>query len=527
MNEIELILLLLVVLAALTPIARMLRVPYPILLVVGGLVLALLPIVPDLELSPEFVFLLFLPPLVYRAAFATSIRDFRSLLKPILSLSIGLVLATMSVVAVALHTLVPEIGWPLAFAFGAIVSPPDAVAAAAVFRGLGVPRHIATLLEGESLVNDATALVALGAALGATTIAFSMGELSIRFAYVGLGGIIVGLAVAVIVGWVQQRIEDPPVEITLSLLTPFAAYLPAESLGTSGVLAAVAAGLYFGWRSPYIFHSEARLRGRAVWDMVEFLLNGLVFILIGLQLSNILPNLAGRSMFDLISWGLILSLAVIMVRLVWVYLDTYLRHWFLLLWPSLRARHHTSVGLDEPNPRELFVTGWAGMRGVVSLAAALALPVATPERDLLIFLTFFVILATLVGQGLSLPLVIRALNVGSDASAIAQQEIHARRTATEAATLRIEQLSEEWPDHMPLIETLRSQYDHRASHLTEDEENPEHLDQELVEHHLIRRAVIEAERTAVLELRARGEIDDEVWRHIERDFDLEDLRIDA
>lgn len=526
MNEIELILLLLVVVAAVTPVARRLRIPYPILLVLGGLVLALLPIVPDLELSPEFVFLLFLPPLVYRAAFATSIRDFRSLLKPILSLSVGLVLATMAVVAVVLHTLVPEIGWPLAFAFGAIVSPPDAVAAAAVFRGLGVPRHIATLLEGESLVNDATALVSLGAALGATTIAFSMGEVSVRFAYVGLGGVVVGIVVAVIIGWIQQRLEDPPIEITLSLLTPFAAYLSAESLGTSGVLAAVTAGLYFGWRSPYIFHSEARLRGRAVWDMIEFLLNGLVFILIGLQLSNILPDLAGRPMFDLISWGLILSIAVILVRLAWVYLDSYLRHWFLLLWPSMRTKHHSAAGPDEPNPRELFVTGWAGMRGVVSLAAALALPVATPERGLLIFLTFFVILATLVGQGLTLPFVIKALNVGSDTNAIVQQEIHARRTATESALARIEQLREEWPAHLPLIDTLRVQYDHRASHLTE-EENSENLDQELVEHHLIRRAVIDAERNAVLELRSRGEIDDEVWRQIERDFDLEDLRMDA
>lgn len=527
MNEIELILLLLVAVAALTPVAAKLHIPYPILLVIGGLLIAISPITPGIELTPELVFILFLPPLVYRAAFATSIRDFRTLLKPILSLSIGLVLVTMTVVAVVFHALLPEIGWPLAFAFGAIVSPPDAVAAAAVFRGLGVPRKLATLLEGESLINDATALVALGAALGATTVAIEMGEISLRFAYVGIGGVVVGLAAAGLIDLLQQRLKDPSVEITLSLLTPFAAYLPAESLGTSGVLAAVTAGLYIGWRASYIYDPETRIRGRAVWDMIEFLLNGLVFILIGLQLSSILPNLAGRSMFDLIMWGLLLSASAIAVRLAWVYLDSYLRHLFLHLWPSRRTRHlETNEG--EPNQRELFVAGWAGMRGVVSLAAVLALPQNTPERDLLIFLTFFVILATLVGQGLTLPLIIRALGVGTDGTAAAQQELHARRIATDAASARLVELRNEWPSHLPLIDTLQAQYDHRASHLGQDgDEDVEHFDQELVEHHLIRKAVIDAERAAVLDLRVKGELDDEIWRQIERDFDLEDIRMDA
>ena len=266
--------------------------------------------------------------------------------------------------------------------------------------------------------------------------------------------------------------------------------------------------------------------------MAEFLLTGLVFILIGLQLSIILPTLAGRSIVELIGFGLILSATAIGVRMAWVFLDSYLRHWFILLRPSQRAQHHSNgATYEEPNWRELFVTGWAGMRGVVSLAAVLALPAATPERNLLIFLTFFVILATLVGQGLTLPLVIRALGVGVDSNAIAQQELHARRTATEAATARLLELRQEWPTHLPLIDTLQAQYDHRASHLGYtnglDGEDAEHLDQELVEHHLIRRAVIEAERIAVLDLRARGEIDDQVWRRIERDFDLEDLRMDA
>jgi monovalent cation/hydrogen antiporter len=551
MSEIELILLLLVVVAALTPVAKALRVPYPVLLVLGGLVLALIPAVPDITLTPELVFILFLPPLVYRAAFTTSIRDFRVLLQPILSLAIGLVLVTIFVVATLLHAVMPELGWPVAFAFGAIVSPSDAVAAAAVFRGLGVPRKVVTLLEGESLINDGTALVAYRAALGAIAVAFSAGEAGIRFAVVGIGGAAVGLVIAMLLGRLQRRLDDPPVEITLSLLTPFATYLPAESLGLSGVLATVAAGLYMERQAPYIWRSEARLRGRAVWDMVDFILNGLVFILIGLQLSTILPALAGRSIFFLIGLGLLLSIAAILVRLAWVFLDSYLRSWLsrLSLFHRSSKEHPRSkphrTG-QVPRWRELFVVGWAGMRGVVSLAAVLALPEDIPERKVLIFLTFFVILVTLVGQGLSLPLLIRALGVGADTDAIAQQEQHARRVATESALSRIERLREEWPTHLPLIDTLQAQYGHRASHLgyareTADggensEGNPDppeepgsaqEVDQELLEHHLIRRAVLQAERSAVLDLRERGEIDDDVWRLIERDLDLEELRMDA
>src|SRR3954468_7865037 len=230
MNQIELILLLLFVATALTPAARRLHVPYPILLVLGGLVLALIPVVPDFPLEPELIFLVFLPPLVFRAAFTTSVRDLRAVLQPVLSLAVGLVLATMLVLAVVLHAFMPELGWPVAFAFGAIVSPPDAVAAAAVLRGLGVPRKILTLLEGESLINDAPALVAYRAALTAAVVAFSASESSVRIVFVGIGGVLVGLAVAVGAGWLLKRIEDPAVDVTLTLLTPFAAYLPAESL---------------------------------------------------------------------------------------------------------------------------------------------------------------------------------------------------------------------------------------------------------------------------------------------------------
>jgi CPA1 family monovalent cation:H+ antiporter len=527
LHEIELVLALLVVVTALTPIARRLHVPYPILLVLAGLILALLPIVPDIPLDPNLALLLFLPPLLYSAAFSTSIRDFRVLLRPILSLAVGLVLVTTAVVAVLLHTLLPGVGWAAAFAFGAIVSPPDAVAAVAVFRGLGVPRQIVTLLEGESLVNDATALVTYRTAVGAMAVAVTAGETSVRFVVVGVGGVLVGLVVAVLVAALRRRIEDPSVEIALTLLTPFAAFLPAEQLGLSGVLAAVTAGLYMGWREPYITGSESRISGRAVWQMVDFVLNGLVFILIGLQLSLILPALAGQSLIPLIGIGLLVSLALILVRMAWVFSDTYLRWWV----DQRKARRlQEPLTAPPPRPQETFVVGWAGMRGVVSLAAALTLPATTPERAELIFLTFLVILVTLVGQGLTLPGLIRALRVAEDGSGPAQQELRARRTVTEAALARIDQLAGQWPTHLPLINALRAQYDHRASHLGDppagaDGETP--ADQELLEHHLIRRAVIDAERHAVLNLRERGEIDDAAWRDIERELDLEELRMDA
>jgi CPA1 family monovalent cation:H+ antiporter len=543
MNEIELVLLLLVVVAALTPVARKMRVPYPVLLVVGGLVLALIPIVPDIQLTPELVFLLFLPPLVFRAAFLTSVRDFRLLLRPILSLAVGLVLATTVVVAVVVHAVMPQLGWPVAFAFGAIVSPPDAVAAAAIFLGLGVPRKLVLLLEGESLINDATALVAYRAALGAITVAFSARDASIQVALVGIGGVIVGLAVGVVSAWLVRRINDPSVEITLSLLVPFAAYLPAESLGVSGILATVAAGLYLGPRSTYFWGSDERIRARAVWDIADFILNGLVFILIGLQLSSVLAALQGPSILPLIGLGLLISLSLIVVRIVWVFLDARLGVW---LWGFMSSRRAGRGGSTPTHPnrtsnwREVLVVSWAGMRGVVSLAVVLSLPAATPERNALIFLTFFVILVTLVGQGVSLPLLIRWLHVGGDGDILVQQELRARRTATEAAIERIGQLRDEWPAHLPLLDTLRVQYDHRASHLEEtrgrngsggeeddglaaEEENY----QELLEHHLIRRAVLGAERAAVLDMRDRGEIVNEVWLEIERDLDLEELRMDA
>jgi CPA1 family monovalent cation:H+ antiporter len=378
---------------------------------------------------------------------------------------------------------------------------------------------LVTILEGESLFNDATALVAFRmAVLAMATATFSPADAALRFVIVGSGGILVGVVVGKSIAFLRHHLSDAPVEIMVSILTPFAAYLAAERLGVSGVLATVTTGLCLGWWAPRITDPEVRLRGRAVWEMATFVLNGLVYLLIGLQLSMILPSIAGRPLLTTVGLAAVVSVVVIVVRLLWIL-------------PA--ALGVPVLGHRKPWP-VAFIMGWAGMRGVVSLATALALPLETPNRDLLLFVTFWVILVTLVGQGLSLPWLVRLLRLPDDDGGM-EQERHARAVALEAARRRIEDLAEQWPTHLPLVETLRSQYDHRASHmggLHEDgQENghalSEEAEQEIVEHGKIRRAVLDAERNAVLELRERGEIGDAVWRRVERDLDLEELRLEA
>jgi Na+/H+ antiporter len=516
----ELLLALLIVVAVLVTLARRIRVPYPVLLLLGGLAVGLLPGIPPLELDPEIVFLVVLPPLLYVSAFLTPIRDFKTNLKNIGSLAVGLVAASAAVVAALAMVLVPGMSWPLAVALGAIVSPPDAVAATAIAQRLAVPRRVVSILEGESLLNDATALTIYRAAIGATVAAVTVsvvGSLA-SFAFVALGGILIGLVVGWIVGWIRAHLNDTPVEITISLLTPYAAYLPAELLGVSGVLAAVAAGLFLGRRSSLIMGSEARLAGRAVWESLVFLLNGVVFLAIGFQISSISRGMERTTLLQLAAVGVLISVALIAVRALWV------------LGMSLREL----LGKDPRRTRlrESIVLSWAGMRGVVSLAAALALPIslpanALPARDAIIIITFTVILVTLVGQGLTLPLVIRAVGLGSDADE-GHEESHARQELIEEALRRIDDLEKKWPDHRPLIDQLRTSYQHRAEHEEQLHEGPgNEAEQELVEHRQIRSDVIDAQRDALLAMRDRGAIDDDVLRDIERELDLEEIRMEA
>jgi Na+/H+ antiporter len=513
-HEIELILLLLVLVTALTFVARRLTVPYPIVMVLGGLLLSRIPGLPEFELPPDLVFFVFLPPILYAGGYFTSVREFKANLWPIALLAFGLVVFTTAVVAVVAHELVPSLGWGGAFALGAIVSPPDAVAATAIFQRLGVPRRIVTILEGESLVNDATALVLYRFAIAAVAAgAFSLLDASASFVFVALGGIAVGLVVGTLTVWLLARVRDTALGVMITLLAPFVAYLPAETLGVSGVLATVLAGV-FARRAERNTSSDGRVVAAGVWQMVLFLVNGLVFVLIGLQLPNVVRGLdAFADRIVLITAAV--AIAIVIARFVWVFPAMY------------AARLLPAVRRGDPTPwQPVFLISWSGLRGVVSLAAALALPIGFPERDLILFLVFAVILVTLVGQGLTLPLVIRRLGLAPDGD-VTHDHVHARGLTTEAALARIEELRAQWPGHLELIDQMRDRYTHRARHDEMHHEEGGAAEQELLEHAQIRRDVIDAERRSAFDLHERGVITDEVLRRIERDLDLEELRMEA
>lgn len=505
--------------------ARRLTIPYPILFVIGGLALGLIPGLPKFQLDPQLIFLFCLPPLLFSAAVYTPLRDFRANLRPISLLAIGLVLFTTVSVAYFVHFFM---GLPLAsgFVLGAIISPPDAIAATAVAERLKIPRRIVTILEGESLVNDATALVAYRFAVAAVaTGSFSLARAGVDFVIVGAGGILAGL----VAGWLAQqfhkRVDDAPIEITFSLLTPFAAYLIAERLGLSGVLSVVTAGLYLGWRTPELLTFKTRLQGGPVWEIVEFLLNGFVFILIGLQLPEVMQTLAGHtiSFINLIWYALLIGLAVVIIRILWVFPATYL--------PRLIFK---KLCRNDPYPKWQHVTlvAWTGMRGVVSLAAALALPLTTgtgapfPGRNLILFLTFIVILATLVVQGLSLPFLIGWLGIQDDGS-MEKEEHEARLKANQDALARLDGLAESGTDKAEALQRLRLEYQDHIRRLQSAE--PEHAGTSLrrfsSEFERLSREALKQERKTIIQLRNQDVINDEVLRRIQRDIDLAEARL--
>ena len=384
-----------------------LKIPYPILLVLGGLALGFVPGLPEIDLPPDLVLVGVLPPLLYGAAFFTSLRDLRANLRPVGLLAVGLVLLTIVVVAVVAHAIVPELPWAAAFVLGAVVSPTDPIAATAIMHRLGVPRRVVHIVEGESLVNDGTALVAYRfAVVAAVSGAFSIWEAGFSFVLNVAGGVAVGIGVGWIVRKLRQRLDFPPAEVTISLLTGYFAYIPAELIGVSAVIAAVTAGVYLGWYTPELTTAEVRLMGESAWEIVTFMLNALLFTLIGLQLPGILDELDAYSTADLLWWAAAIWLTVLLVRVLWAY-------------PSAWLPRKLSRRIRERDPMPpvswLALISWAGMRGGVSLAAALAIPLTTdagepfPGRNLILFLTFAVIFGTLVIQGLTLPAVIRLL----------------------------------------------------------------------------------------------------------------------
>ena len=519
MDPLIAVLTVVVAIAFLFEVAGRIGVPYPALFVLGGLCIGFVPAVPHITLDPELVLLVFLPPLLFSAAVETPLRDLRANIAPIARLSIGLVLFTMTTVAVVAQIAVPALGWAAAFTLGAILAPTDPLAATSVFRRLGLPRVLVTIEEAEGLLNDASALVAYRTAVvaalgGSVVLAAALGG----FVWAIVGGVAIGLLVGFLFDAILERLDDPPVEVAVSLVIPFLAYLPAEQLGVSGVLAAVGAGLVVGRRLGTILSANSRVLWLTTWKMVVFLLNGFAFVLIGSALPSILAGLGDRPVGDVLSLVLAVSLAVIGARFAWIGASS------LLPRSPIRVLSAGDRGLAW---RLVVVSSWSGLRGAVSLAAALALPPEFPERNLVQLVTFAVILVTLVGQGLTLPFVVRLAGWNSPDPA-GDEVTLARSAAYRAGLAEIERARPLWPTHQPLLDRLESGLTDRTQHLATDdpEETEEHI-QERLEHEEIQRGVIASQRMAVIALRDRSQINDQTLRTIERELDLEEIRMEA
>ncbi|MEA2406401.1 MAG: monovalent cation/hydrogen antiporter [Thermoleophilaceae bacterium] len=523
-GHVELVILfLLVTVAALTALARVLRVPYPILLVVGGSLVGFAPGVPDVQLPPDLVLLIFLPPLLFNAAYFSSARDLRAGMRPIVLTAIGLVLVTTCAVAVAAHAVIDGLPWAAAFALGAIVSPTDPLAATTIMRRLGVPNRVTAVIEGESLVNDGTALVAYRTAVAAAVGgSFDLLDATGDFVVNVLGGIAVGVvAGALVVAALRKLVADDVVGVVISLAAGYVAYIPAEEIGVSGVLAAVTIGLIVGHRSSELSTPASRLRGYGFWEVLVFLLNAVLFVLVGLQLPGILSE-QDRSAVELIALGALIGLVVIGTRLLWVHTTPYL----------IRALDRRPSQVARRVSWQLrVIAGWSGLRGSVSLAAALALPHGFPERELLIFLTLVVIFATLVLQGLTLPLLIRRLGIEDDGAG-EREELRARGEAAQAGIEHLRRLAEEDWTRQDSVERMIKLYEFRLRRLKQragklDVDGDEgDLNERSETYQRMVREVLDAQRVRIIELRDEGVISDSVLYALERELDLEDQRLE-
>lgn len=527
MENIALIVMLLFGITFLAVLTNKYRFPFPIALVLCGVAISLVPGLPVISLQPEIVFLVFLPPLLYGAAWNTSWHDFKANKRSILLAGIGLVLFTTSLIAVAAHALIPGISWPLAFLLGAIVSPPDAVAATSITKGLGLHPRIIAILEGESLVNDASGLITYKYALIAMMAAnFTLWQAGMNF----LGVVIAGVGIGLLIGYLMYLIHknficDPIVEVTLTFLTPFAAYLLAEHFHVSGVLAVVTTGLYLSFRSGEIFTHQSRIMAYAVWDVVMFILNGLIFILIGLQLRSVMEGISGYDISTLLFYGVIISVVTIVVRFVWTIPAA-------LLPRVLSKRIRERESFDR---RNMVIFGWAGMRGVVSMAAALAIPLTLadgsefPMRDLLIFLTFFVILVTLVLPGLTLPWIIRKLKLPKHS--IVDEEYEVRTQIVSNTNNHIEEkLSYLKPE---LLNSIKNKYEVKYNRLQRTELPAGYFEGKTVaptasifnELNKVQLDLIGVERDNLQQLHRNGKASEEIIRKIERELDLEEAKL--
>ena len=510
MNNVESVFVLILAAALLVRLADFGKIPAPIVLVVGGLAIAFVPGLPNVELDPDTIFLVFLPPLVYAAGWRTSPLELRAVMRPLALLAIGLVFIAAGAVALVAHALVPEMSWAEAAILGAILAPTDAVAATSIFRRLGAPERVRLLVEGESMINDGTALVLYRIAVGvATGSAFSFGGAALEFVGVSLGGIAVGLAVGVISDLVVRRQSDAGLSIVLTVLTAYGAYIGAEELHVSGTLAAVVGGLYGGYRSHRSLDADIRLSAVAFWSVLVYGLEITLFVLLGLQLPDIVDTLNASSsgVSELLWPAAAIAIASTLVRLAFVF--------------AMRSDAGDTAG-------ERFAVGWSGMRGAVSLAAALAVPLSVEARPQIIFLTFVLILVTLVGQGLSLPFIVRALRL-EEPRRWSDEEAVARMEAAQSALDRIDEMEDEERASEAQLKRLRDLYRarFRMCQAVLGGEDPEVAarEQRIADYGELRRELIGIEREELLGLRRAGRLRNETMRQVERDLDLEEARI--
>ncbi|TDW47853.1 CPA1 family monovalent cation:H+ antiporter [Flavobacterium sp. 270] len=526
MENVTVIIMLLFGVAFLSLISKRYNFPIPIALVLCGVIISIVPGLPVIALSPEIVFIVFLPPLLYHSAWYTSWSDFKGSIRQITLAAVGLVFFTTFAVAVVVHELIDDISWPLAFLLGAIVSPPDAVSAASITKGLGLHPRLIAILEGESLVNDASGLVAYKYALTAITAGnFILWQAGLNFVLMSLIGIAIGLVVGIVMSFIHKKfVSDDIIDVTLTLLTPFTSYLIAEHFEGSGVLAVVTTGLFLSARSGTIFNYESRMMTGTIWDVLTNILNGLIFILIGLQLRQIIDGISNYSGMSLFIWGAVVSIVVILVRFLWIVPATMIPRFM-----SSKIREKESFDY-----RNLIIFGWSGMRGVVSMAAALALPLTIhqnepfPLRDLIIYLVFCVILSTLVIQGLTLPWIIRKMKV--EPYSIIAEEYGIRNIIVSETIAHIEDNFSLLNDD--LLHNIKSKYEVKFNRLQKTELPANFFGKGKViggeifnDFTKLQIDLLNVERTKLEKMHKSGSVNEEIFRKIEKELDLEETRL--
>jgi CPA1 family monovalent cation:H+ antiporter len=536
MENFKIIVFIMAILISLMAISDKRNLPYPILLMAAGLIIGFIPVIPDLALDPDVIFLIILPPLLYDAAFKTSWHEFKTQIRPIATLAITLVFFTTFIVAVTAYYLIPGFTWPLAFLLGAIVSPPDAVAATGIIKGLRLNRQVITILEGESLVNDASALIAYRYAVAAvTTGSFVLWKAGLQFLVVAGAGVLIGVAIGYLFVLAHKKIQNNTVvETSLTLLAPFISYLAAEELHVSGILAVVSSGLVIAWRSPEVFSFPTRMRTRIVWDTVIFLLHGFVFILIGLQVPFIIKGIEDYPFFEILAYGLLISLATILVRILWVFVGSYWRNIFKF--KNSKAKSVSDE--DQQTWKNVLIVAWTGTRGVISLATALAIPLtlrngqAFPQRNSIIFLSFVVIFMTLVVQGLSLPLLIRMLGVKPQENPDREEkEVELHLATNTLQYLDHEEFSRSFDDNLKtqlkrkyeqLVNTLTKEINmHKKAFKKNEEITPLPPDPMVNAQIEIKRF----QRELLVKLHKEGEFSDAAIRQVEQKMDIDELKL--